>query len=462
MPTTKKLSLFNLGVLGVNQVESPLHLADGELLNGQNAEIYRETGELAVRKRLGIGAFVGDALAGPVHQLCTVPLVDPSPPSGGGDGPTGVWFVLTNSNDDSVAEVLEYTTAGGWQLRVDLGEWSEADASGGSTENGQCSDHPWFDGIVYQRAIYGIVARDVTGAALATYTLPGADNSNRTFGGHTGQWYLYGLGMHAGIIYGAWWTTDANGFYIGVTALDPISGVLSEASALTTLTVPPSKLSPVNNVTLFDGVLYFGAQSGWYPAEQIGPWVYDLSPGGTMTASIIEARGTLAAMNYAGFGVAGDEFYLGWSFGSQEDGDAHLYKRSVAGTWSTVRSVAWDEFVTWVYQLLPIWTDGDDALIAQATVTDTTVTFTILYSANGGSSWTSLTTFDLDFFVVWGDFHQWFRGMLWNDKVRFAGPGAHGAVSAYSYDPVAHVLTDDLQLDATHTSLYHLGAMYRP
>lgn len=72
---TTRLRVFNLGVLGVNIVETPLHVQDGELETGQNAELYLDSGELALRKRPGFDSF--GSLDGAPTALCSVPLPDP-------------------------------------------------------------------------------------------------------------------------------------------------------------------------------------------------------------------------------------------------------------------------------------------------------------------------------------------------------------------------------------------------
>lgn len=73
-----KLKVYNLGTKGVNLSRSPIHLEDGELTQAQNAELYLDQGELAIRKRLGIAKFtdIGDS---PVLSIGPVTLPDPFP-----------------------------------------------------------------------------------------------------------------------------------------------------------------------------------------------------------------------------------------------------------------------------------------------------------------------------------------------------------------------------------------------
>lgn len=87
MPSKKSndsLSVWNLGELGVNVVDSPLHLVDGELTISQNAEPFDSEGEAGIRKRLGIGLFSSDNLGSAVLGITAVPLPDPFPPIGPG------------------------------------------------------------------------------------------------------------------------------------------------------------------------------------------------------------------------------------------------------------------------------------------------------------------------------------------------------------------------------------------
>lgn len=71
---------FNLGLLGVNVRESPLHLEDGELVSAQNAELSRDLAQEGLVKRKGIEAFTPDALAAGIGGIISIPLPDPFTP----------------------------------------------------------------------------------------------------------------------------------------------------------------------------------------------------------------------------------------------------------------------------------------------------------------------------------------------------------------------------------------------
>lgn len=74
-----KCEVWTLGLFGVNVVDSPLHLVDGELVAAQNAEPFTEEGEGGLRKRRGIAAFGDTPIGTPISALTSIPLIDPSP-----------------------------------------------------------------------------------------------------------------------------------------------------------------------------------------------------------------------------------------------------------------------------------------------------------------------------------------------------------------------------------------------
>lgn len=75
-PNTK-LNVYDLGSKGVNLVSSPIHLTDGEIVAGQNAEFYREQGRGALRKRPALRRVNTSVLAGTVGGIINVPLPGP-------------------------------------------------------------------------------------------------------------------------------------------------------------------------------------------------------------------------------------------------------------------------------------------------------------------------------------------------------------------------------------------------
>lgn len=74
-----KCEVWTTGLFGVNVVDSPLHLVDGELTSAQNAEPFTEEGEGGLRKRLGIGEFGTTPIGTAITAITSIPLIDPSP-----------------------------------------------------------------------------------------------------------------------------------------------------------------------------------------------------------------------------------------------------------------------------------------------------------------------------------------------------------------------------------------------
>lgn len=75
-----KLQVWTNGLFGVNVVDSPIHLVDGELLSAQNAEPFTEEGEGGIRKRGGISLFTPDQLPAAIGAITSIPLPDPFQP----------------------------------------------------------------------------------------------------------------------------------------------------------------------------------------------------------------------------------------------------------------------------------------------------------------------------------------------------------------------------------------------
>lgn len=68
------LLVYNLGSLGVDIVNSPLHVQDGALLNCQNAQISPNDAELALMKRDGMVKVNSVAAAGTLKAIINIPI----------------------------------------------------------------------------------------------------------------------------------------------------------------------------------------------------------------------------------------------------------------------------------------------------------------------------------------------------------------------------------------------------
>lgn len=74
-----KQNVYNLGEQGIDIVESPVHVAEGVVLNAQNAQLAPIELEGALRKRDGMAKFNASVAAGAIVSGFNVSLVDPSP-----------------------------------------------------------------------------------------------------------------------------------------------------------------------------------------------------------------------------------------------------------------------------------------------------------------------------------------------------------------------------------------------
>lgn len=68
------LLVYNLGSLGVDLVNSPLHVEDGALVNCQNAQISPNDAELALSKRDGMVKINSVAAAGTLKAIVNIPV----------------------------------------------------------------------------------------------------------------------------------------------------------------------------------------------------------------------------------------------------------------------------------------------------------------------------------------------------------------------------------------------------
>lgn len=72
-----KIDVYNLGAIGVQIVDSPVHATDGALIQGQNVMTLPQRGEMALRKRFGMNLLSHIAAAGEIYSLYQIPVVDP-------------------------------------------------------------------------------------------------------------------------------------------------------------------------------------------------------------------------------------------------------------------------------------------------------------------------------------------------------------------------------------------------
>lgn len=66
------LKAYNLGSLGIDIVNSPIHVADTSLIDCQNAQISPDDAELAIRKRDGMAKVNSVAAAGSLLAVINI------------------------------------------------------------------------------------------------------------------------------------------------------------------------------------------------------------------------------------------------------------------------------------------------------------------------------------------------------------------------------------------------------
>jgi len=73
-----KLDVYNLGEVGVDLVESPLHKKDGAFLSAQNAAHKPIEAEGGIVKRRGMTKLNTVTASTPIWSICLVSLADPN------------------------------------------------------------------------------------------------------------------------------------------------------------------------------------------------------------------------------------------------------------------------------------------------------------------------------------------------------------------------------------------------
>lgn len=99
-----KISVYNLGQLGVDVVKSPVHIDDGAFTKAQNAQVDSTQGVGGIRRRDGMGKLNAVALAGAIRGLIGLPLPDVTALTkhffigidDGGGAATGAWRTSVN------------------------------------------------------------------------------------------------------------------------------------------------------------------------------------------------------------------------------------------------------------------------------------------------------------------------------------------------------------------------------
>ena len=70
----KTLKVYNLGSLGIDLVNSPIHVEDTHLVSCQNAQVSTEDREFALMKRNGMAKINSIAAAGTLKAIINIPI----------------------------------------------------------------------------------------------------------------------------------------------------------------------------------------------------------------------------------------------------------------------------------------------------------------------------------------------------------------------------------------------------
>lgn len=68
------LTVYNIGSIGIDLVNSPIHVEDTSLVSCQNAQISADDAELAIRKRDGMAKVNAVAAAGSLVAIINIPI----------------------------------------------------------------------------------------------------------------------------------------------------------------------------------------------------------------------------------------------------------------------------------------------------------------------------------------------------------------------------------------------------
>lgn len=351
-----KTEVWTLGLLGVDVVNGPLHLVDGDLIRAQNAEPFAEEGEGGLRKRLGIDQFTPDDLGSPIAAITSIPLPDPTDDWFGGSGTHfaygfgGTTRKTTNgsswstSADPVAADALTGPNEGGYVYQGQLYYASSAAA-------GRISR---FDGDLIETVI------DLPGTVLGTHTV-------YTAGGTQGVVQLCGSGttLYATVLY----SPDGGiNFTRVIYAIDIDSAVATKfcegfktGGAVAGYLDGTSVLGPV----AWNGRV-------WLAVTTLGPnaLLYSADPSDS-TWTLDTTVASRAPTNIYGAGATS----LWWTTGGASDA---LRKRTVAGAHSIVIARA-----TWT-----VYAVGDRVYIVDAgdlkVSTDDGATFSAALATVGG------------------------------------------------------------------------------
>ena len=398
----KKLPVFNLGALGVNVVDSPIHTVDGELLQGQNAVVVPQDADLAIGKRPGLYKLTSVAGSGAVLNACNIPYpnVDPSQPQPEpGDSIPGDMLIL---EDTSGIQAL-YSSLNGT-------DWIDAGASGPENIDSLATAFP-------RPVPSRVMASVVRSYAVTPQTFPASALSILYWPG-TGAWVDEGdLTVTAPIAYGGenyypvgvlaltsdadylyalvgWATTGGGSALIyTVESYAWLGGSCARVGTVFNCHLGASPLYWANDLVALGGYVYVVGWQDLTPADN-RTFVFRAAVGDAAWADIGDFSG-LSPADKGGFAlcVAGPaDLYVASNLTGA--GTAALSKLS-GGVWSVVYTAPTN------YQyVVPVWADASQVLIVLSPQT-------LKRSTNAGGSWTDIYTFSTTDWVRLGRAIKW-------------------------------------------------------
>lgn len=323
-----KIDVYKLGEVGVNIVDSPLHVPDNALITAQNIELPRDFGKGGIRKRGGMPRYNSSALAGSVLSLTDVPLPNPS-------GISRTLYVA-----------LRDVGAGKWRQSTDGSTWANNTTieRQPSITKSPSANAPRSQRVAtFDRKLY-YAGDDYTQYAAANHTAPtirafdGTSDLlvtrvpyNPIAGGDTNSLWITDLYQDNGLIYiGCYDPGGVAPDHRGrVFSFNPETGVLSQIGNRFGGGTGESVGGMPFAITSYLGMLWAGTYG---IAGATAGRVYRIIPGAEETWTLDHT--TTAGQGYITWMVG----YLGelWAFTMADAGSgARILRRTASGTWST-------------------------------------------------------------------------------------------------------------------------------
>ena len=365
--TPKPISVYGLGLGGVNLVKSPLHMEDNEVIQAQNAEPYRDRGVSGIRKRPAWRPINTGALSA-IQGLVPVELAQ----GGAGDnlGSDGTTNDIPVSGTKGLVLVARNThpASAAWKYTVDGGTtWTTTTALAKNIAN---NDH---SAIVYQGRAFYAGESDNLGQILCFDGKKEFEFCRLPFGPSSMQ--TGGADMNAvGMAMGLFFISLNNGTTGRVFAVDPVTGGSSQVGGTFT-----TANEIVVDVCAYAGRVWICTNNDNTKAANIYSIRY-----GVDTAWTTERTTTnLGGGNYRNYNsIATKGGYLYAATSAPAGFAAVIEKRAPDGTWTTELTAA-SSAAAGYYDVLTVW---NGKLYAQQNYSNTVYSVVV---QNSIGSWAS-------------------------------------------------------------------------